>query len=670
MRQHHYIILLLIIVCLAVFWELCGYEFLNYDDNINVCQNPYLKNFTLHNILRFWKEPYRGLYIPLTYNFWALQVQLAKLFPVDSSGTRLNPHVFHTTNLTIHLLSMVVVFFILRLLIRNDWAACAGALLFAIHPVQAEPVAWVTGLKDVLSGLLSLAAVWQYICYAVMTSDSITGAEMGMDSRLRGNDKERSSIFEPLRRCFSVMCLGGHAALGAPCTDLKSETPNSQHYFDTTHNRECPNDRRRRIHYIVATTFFVLAMMAKPTAVVVPLVVLILSCWILNRPFRQVFVELVPWVVLALPVIVWTKFMQPDAHIEFIPAFWQRPLIAGDALTFYLYKLVLPISLGPDYGRSPEFVLEHGWVYLTGVIPYILLIVLIWKSHRRWLLASAGIFVAGVLPVLGFVPFTFQGFSTVADRYLYFSMLGPALGIAWFLSNRRGMTVKVICIAVLCILSLLSAYQLEFWKDSYIFFKHALIVNSKSQLAHVNLANVLKQIGRLDEAVFHCAEAIKLNPNDMNAHNNMGLVLQIQGKLDEAIFHYNESLRICPDFAEAHNNIGIVLQKQGKLEEAKFHCTEAFRLNPNYFEAHYNLANILQGQGKLKEAIFHYTEALRLNPNCVSAHNNLGNVLKGQGKLDEAIFHYTEVLRINPGHKKARYNLMRALEQKKRQKPQ
>jgi hypothetical protein len=196
--------LLLIIIVLAVFARSYRYEFLNYDDGLNVFENPHVKQFDLSY---FWKKPYEGMYIPLTYNLWAFQAKLAKIPPAESAEIELKPHVFHTTNIIVHLLSMLVVFSILRILVRNDWAACAGALLFAIHPVQVEPVVWVTGLKNVLSGLLSLLAIWQYLSYASLNSPRTASA-----GRLKGHRQQekvnRQAKAAPLYCGHNSLCSG------------------------------------------------------------------------------------------------------------------------------------------------------------------------------------------------------------------------------------------------------------------------------------------------------------------------------------------------------------------------------------------------------------------------------------------------------------------------------
>jgi hypothetical protein len=163
---------------------------------------------------------------------------------------------------------------------------------------------------------------------------------------------------------------------------------------------------------------------------------------------------------------------------------WARPFIAGDALAFYLGKLAWPVGLCADYGRTPEEVLGHAWGYLTWLAPAVLG-VLVWRGRARrpMLLAAAALFSLGLLPVLGFVPFIFQQFSTVADRYAYLALLGPAVALAWWLSTQRRPAAGVATSAVLAALGFLSAFQTLHWYNNGTFWTHTIRHNPRSWLA-------------------------------------------------------------------------------------------------------------------------------------------------------------------------------------------
>ena len=644
MQKRHYIPLLLIIITFVVYYQVLSHDFLSYDDNIHVYKNPYVKHVSIPNVLQFWKKPND---FALVYTVWAIQAILAKSPTAEGGVIKLNPRVYHFTNLIFHILSVLIVFTILKLVIKNIWAAGGGALLFALHPVQVESVAWVTGLKDVLSGSLSLLAIWLYLLYT-------------RSKKTKTNIAQQNN--NPIKQKLNT----------------------------------------RHLYYILATLSFVLAMMAKTTTVVVPVIVLLLDHLILKRPLKQAIKALIPWVILAMPMMILTKLAQPDKPLTFVPNLWQRILIMGDTITYYLYKLILPFSLGPDYGRSPEFVLKHGWVYLTSILSFGMLILLwMYRKKRLWLFASAGIFIVGFFTVLGIIPFHFQRISTVADRYLYLSMLGPALIAAWVLSRYKKKKIIVITfVLVLSLFGIISANQTKYWNNTRTFYKHALKINPDSWTSHNNLASAYESERRFDKAISHYSKAIKIKPDYAEAHYNLGITLEKQGRNTEAITHYSEALKINPNYAEAHYNMGIVLEKTGRLEQAitqysntikikpshtkayinlgtvlekqkKYqkalnHYFKALQINPNLVKAHYNIGNVFVMQQKFNEAIQYYSAALRINPNYVEAHNNLGFVLEHQGRIDEAIKHYSTALRINPNYINARNNLTRAFQKQRK----
>ncbi len=573
MARRCIILLVLIVVTLAVFGPVWDHGFVVLDDGAHIVENPYLKPPSISKTLALWKAPYGSLYIPVTYSAWAGLAWLSEIFARGGVGTKLDPRLFHAANVALHLLCAFLVFVILKIIVRADWAACGGALFFALHPVQVEPVAWATGMKDLLCGLFSFAALWQYLCYAVPGSSE------------------------------------GKSGKGAETLPGVTGTM---------------GQRRRWLHYALALAAFVLALLSKPAAVVVPIMAWILDTLYLRRPLRESSVALAGWVAVALPFVVLTKWLQPDADVGFTAPLWARPLVAADAVTFYLYKLFFPLWLGPDYGRSPEMVMRQGWIYFGWIIPAGLAVLIwFWTKRRPLLLVSLALFVAGILPVSGLVPFGFQKISTVADRYLYLSMLGPALAVAWFLSERRGKMIAAICVLVLGLLGIRSALQIRYWQDSTTLFQHAL----------------------------------EINPDSWVSHFNLGLALDRKGMHEEAMARYSQALRINPDYSMAHNNIGAILLDRNNVQEAAEHFRLALRADTENSEAHYNLGLLLWRRGQWEEAIAQFRRVLQIKPFNVDARDYLGFLLAQSGRLEEALAEIREGLKIDPAHARAYFNM-------------
>lgn len=173
MRHNRPIAVLVFVIVVAVMGRLCVSEFTWFDDSVTLHKNPAMNPPTLRGILQYWtlwgRAAPGGLYTPFTYTIWGALAQIAYLERPDPSGMHLNPWVFHTANVLLHGLSAVTVFSILGRLLGSTatFAAAAGALLFALHPVQVEPVGWPSGTKDVLCGLLSLNALRQYLLFVL-----------------------------------------------------------------------------------------------------------------------------------------------------------------------------------------------------------------------------------------------------------------------------------------------------------------------------------------------------------------------------------------------------------------------------------------------------------------------------------------------------------------------
>lgn len=541
----------LAVVSAAVFGRSVGHGFLFWDDRGFIAGNPLIAHPSARNLLALWTRPLLSLLAPLTYTLWTLVSTLAGL----------RPWAFHLTNVVLHCLNAWAVLALLARIGASREAALAGALLFAVHPLQTETVAWASETKDLLAALLSLVAIGEYV------------------------------------RFWEV---------------------------------------RTRAAYVRAAAAFALALLAKPSAVVTPVLVVVLGRAACGRGWRDSIRGLTPWFAAAATWTVVAIRVQPSAErLRYVAPVWLRPAVALDTLTFYLEKLVLPVGLAPDYGRTSERLvasgaLTHGW------IPAAALLAATWILRRRLPALAVGValFVAALLPVLGLVPFDFQQYSNVADHYVYLAMLGPAVGLALVYRDLPRVVRRILPVALVT-LACASFAQTSRWKDDVTLYAHTLTVNPRSAMAENNTGQVLEERGRLDEALVHYRRALELDPGDDGALNNVGNVLYKQGRYEDAIAHYREVLGHggghTQTLARMHNNLGAAYLKTERYDEAVDEFRLAIAIDPDYVEPYYNLGLVLTAFGRRAEAIEVLGRGLALDPSHAALRAQLRAAESGTG---------------------------------------
>ena len=218
-------------------------------------------------------------------------------------------------------------------------------------------------------------------------------------------------------------------------------------------------------YFVLATALFLLATLSKPTGAILPLLVLPMMYLRWKHPPRRIWKQMAFWIVLGAPIMILTKFLQSGETLLHVP-YWQRPLVACDALAFYLCKIVWPATLAIDYGRRPLVIFQQGWAYWTWLLPAALAVaLLLFRRRARVVIAGALVFLAPLCPVLGLLQFDFQGFSSVADRYLYLSLVGAAICFAWAV-QRTGSIGLIAAGLLLTLLVGRSWFQTGYWHDS------------------------------------------------------------------------------------------------------------------------------------------------------------------------------------------------------------
>ncbi len=474
-------------------------------------------------------------------------------------------------------------------------------------------------------------------------------------------------------------------------------------------------ERPTRGRYAVTVVWYAMGLMAKPTVITLPFVLLLLDYWPLGRTrwmpsvvghhaplrFGELVREKIPFFALAaVSCVLTTRAQHGGGAISSMERLPVGLRLANAVVSYvrYIEKAVWPSKLAVFY---PYRVWPPSVVFVAGAILVAVSAVVIRRARREPYLAVGWFWFLGTLvPAIGLVQ---VGGQSMADRYVYLPMIGLTIMLCWSVPshllerwNRKAIT-GVAAAAVLVACAVLSRAQVGYWKDSETLFRHALDVTRDNWLAHNHLGTTLERAGKVEEAIAHFEQAVRINPDYAEAHNNLGVALTDQGKVTEAIAHYQQALRlrpdyaeaynnlgnalaqvgklsdaigqyeqalrIKPDFAEAHNDLGIALAQVGRLPEAMSHYEQALRLRPDYADVHYNLGLALANTGRLPEAMSQYEQALRLRPDYADVHCNLGNAFLQEGKLGDAIGHYEQALRIKPDFAEAHNDLGIALAQ-------
>ena len=422
--------------------------------------------------------------------------------------------------------------------------------------------------------------------------------------------------------------------------------------------------------YGLVALLFALGLMCKPMLVTLPVVLLLLDYWPLQRveprKLSQLVLEKLP--LLALSTAGCVVALLAQAEVIQSTGSFSLPMRIANALVAcmdYLGQMVFPAGLAvlypyPDNGLPP-------WkVALAGALLAGLSAVALWQRRKRpWLLIGWIWYLVMLLPVLGIIQ---VGEQAHADRYTYLPQIGIYVAVTWVAAEWRVSRVAYggLMAGVLAALMVCAWKQTAYWRDSETLWTRALACTTDNSVAHVNLGIALLQKGRVDDAITQYQEALQINPNDAEAHVNFGQALVRKGKADDAISHYQKALQIKPGIAETHFNLGNAFLQKGSVAEAIAQYQQALQINPNYAQARNNLGNALQQEGRMDEAISQYQGALQINPDYAEAHRNLGLALARKGRLDEAIPQFQQALKIRPDYVDARVNLGNVLLQKGR----
>jgi Flp pilus assembly protein TadD len=577
--------LLLVVATLALYNPVNRHPFVNYDDDRYVIDNPRVHNgLGWDTITWAFTSTEQANWHPLTWLSHSL----------DYSLFHQNPTGHHFTSLMIHAANAVLLLLLLAFATGRIGPSLFVALLFALHPINVESVAWVAERKNVLSTFFFLAAIGAY----------------GWSAR-----KPHWQRYLAVAGLFTLGLMSKPMVITFPFLLLLLD------YWPLGRIQGSP----------VPMTPAAQSSLPRLVAEKLPLLALSAASAVITMQAQQA-----------------GGAMRSAAQFSF----GVRVENAVVAYASYLWKLIWPAHLAPIYPHPGDSLAAWQVGVSLSVLLAITAFVL---SHRskRYLLTGWLWFLGTLVPVIGLVQ---VGDQAMADRYAYIPFIGIFVMLAWGaadFADSRQISIAARVIPAACILLALSVAtrrQLDYWSSNYELWVHALAVTDKNFIAQDNLGGALLLLGKPDEAYSHFQAAAGINPADPMSRSNLGAYLQEHGRPKEAIEQEKRVIELTSDrglLAATYANLGTAYRTLGEEEKAQESYDRALQLNPGQANAYLGLGQLLEMQNRLNEAIENYSRSVELRPTD-RGFLLLGHALESMGRRPEAMAAYQDALKLSP----------------------
>jgi tetratricopeptide (TPR) repeat protein len=600
-KQNLIVYIFLTFVTLAVFWQVTQYDFVNFDDHVYVTQNSHIQSGITPEGFRWaFSTKDTGLWNPLTW--------LSFMFDYQLHG--LNAGGYHLTNLILHIMSALLLFWLFNRMTGAIWRSAFVAALFALHPLHVESVAWIAERKDVLSAFFWMLTLCLYVYYT---------------------EKPVIKRYLPVLLCFAcalmskpmvvtlpvIMILLDYWPLGRLQSreirlNLTDIMPVS-----TNQGRKKIKSKKGALKKTISLSHDRKLSETK-IAGIIPL-------WQLR--------EKIPFFIMSAMLVIIT-FNAPDS--PFVGkrfSLSSRLANAPVSVMTYLGKTFWPHDMAIFYPFPEQLPL---WQVLgtTLLIIVISAAVIVMVKRLPYLFVGWLWYAITLLPVIKIVQ---VGNDAMADRYHYLPSIGIAVMLAWGIplliknENTRKKILFPAATAFIIILSVLTWQQCGYWKNSITLFSHAVQVTKNNYLAHFNLASALAEKENFYKAIYHYNEAIRIDSYCEINYRNRGNAYAKLDKHQLAIDDFNKAISLNPDYADAYFNRGTSYGKSGQYQLAISDFNKVISLKPDNIKA-YNNRGIVQTQlGLYRKALDDFNEAIRLKPDYADAYNNRSNVYLNQG---------------------------------------
>jgi tetratricopeptide (TPR) repeat protein len=585
-----------------------------WDDSAHITQ-PELRS--AHGLVEIWTKPgATQQYYPLAHSvFWLEQ----KLWGDSVLG-------YHLINILLHGLSAFVLYRILHSLdIPGAWL---GAALFALHPVQVESVAWISELKNTLSGLFFFLSILNYLRFDETRGRRLYAAAFvlffaGLLCK---------TVIAPLPAVLLVVFWWKRGTIS-----WKRDVVPLLPFFGLGIGAGLFTAWVERNLVGAQGSAFQLSILQR--------------CLIAGRDF---------WFYLFK--LLWPQnliFIYPRWQID-AARWWQYLFPVGALLLLALLWKMRTRWRGPLAAALIFLGLLFPALGFINVYPFLYSFV---ADHFQYLACAAPLALAGSGIALGLDTLDLtQKFW----RRIVYGLLLVVLGFLTWQQSRQYIDIETLWRTTIArnpdgwmaysnLGSLMSARGNA--NEAISDFRKALELWPDQSKDHNNLGKALVQKGRMAEAMDEFQTALRISPNDPDAESNIGAALLQQGDTDGAISHLRQAVEKFPRHAEAHINLGNALLQTGQTGAAIEEYRKTLDLPFDHAESHYSIASALKQKGDVEAAIIQYRKALELRPDYANAHNNLGNALRQQGRIAEAVHEFEASLKSDPDSALAANNL-------------
>lgn len=547
--------LVLTLAVVAVYSQVQTFKLIRYDDTVYVAENQQvLGGLSWKGVRWAFRNDEAGFWHPLT---WLSLMTDAQLYGLWAGG-------YHRTNALLHLGSTLLLFLFLLRVTDAPWRSAVVAALFALHPLNVEPVAWVAQRKDVLSMFFAMATLLAYGFYT---------------------KRPCASLYLPVLVLYLFGLMAKPMVVTLPCAMLLLDV--------------WP---LRRLRFFRPVDPQVNAENGFPEVSL----------------FRALM-EKLPLLVLAAAASVLVIFTeQKIGALSSLDAVPMTARIANAAVSYavYLGKMVWPADLAFFYPHPVT--ISAGPLLLSLTVLAVVSAFVALKGRRFPYLPVGWLWYLGTLvPMIGLIQ---VGPHALADRYAYLPMIGIYMAIAWGAAdaavawNVRRPVLLTACLVLLAALAVGSWLQLRHWQNSYTLFEHALRVTQGNYIAENNLGLAWYHDGKMEKALTHFRAALAINPEYSLVYSNLGSTLFQKGEYAEAEKYLREAVRRTPSEGGYHHNLASTLYLRGSYGEAAAEYREALRLGHEKADTYCGLGLALLQTGQREEAIRMFGEALQVDP--------------------------------------------------------